>query len=471
MPAYHASINKAELIRNITRCQLIIRGLQLLFLPLILLFIILVFSSLAVAQSESTVQSTIQSTITKAVELQVTGDYDQSIHLLTELQKTKCPSQTHCLISSTQQKRIKLELARCYYFRQEYELSKDLLEQVLKQGGLPPQVEKNSKALLLKVESVTKKQEQHRLYGSLSLGLGRDSNATIGPEEESLDDEDTRTNQGVGSEHEGGEESHEDRARDITDNYRNTNLNFTYQYQLNPLKSGDLITQALIKSGVYFFSRSYDNIDTSDFSATSFYLEPVLSNSNHWRGALNFRASKISLAGSNLATYYSITPSYSWQQGKLLWEVNGSFTERDYDDDFNSGKEGRQIAFGASIKKQLRETLSLAMRLSYFDFNAEEDYRSYQSEQFSIKAEFQPTAAFNLFSEAKWQHYEYDAVFPLYTNPRNRNNYSFKLGATYKLTRHFDSGIHWSSIKNDENIAQFDYDKKRIEAFFRYRFN
>lgn len=77
------------------------------------------------------------------------------------------------LLEEPQNVRTKLEIAQTYFQMKEYAESKRLFDEILKRDDIPLQVRENIKLTLLSLETKSKK---NFLKGTLSFGVGYDSN-------------------------------------------------------------------------------------------------------------------------------------------------------------------------------------------------------------------------------------------------------------------------------------------------------
>lgn len=408
-----------------------------------------------------------------AITLRSQGFAHASIEQLETLLSSQCQAAQPC--DAVLQKRLQLELAKSYHAATMYAQAQRQLEQILHKGGLPAKVKANTEAFLKEVVQRLQDQKTHQLNGNIRLLAGRDSNATIGPDEDLFDYDDSfdspehEGSEGVGDSEDGENESSENQS--IVDNYTSLSLGLNHRYAFpGSLNWSGRAIQSRWVNNLTWLSRNYNTVNSSDFAATSISSGLQFIGPSQWEAALDFRATHFELNGTTLATFTNISPSFTWVTGKTNWRLRGNIGDRNYSDSQNQLKEGQKLSLGLHFAHPVFENWVISGLFDTISFDATADYRSYKGFKTQLKLSYDIAPKWQVYGEFEFLNYDYDAIEPSFNVTRERDRQFWQLGTEYQFDNKLGVGLRWSQVDNEENISSLSYDKERIEGFLRYRF-
>lgn len=350
--------------------------------------------------------------------------------------------------------RARLELAVAYYRALNYEKARELAETVLRDPQTPPEVRVTINAFLAQVEADSRRLAQkHQWRGSLAVGAMHDTNVNVGPSSEFITSE-IRLLPGF--------TARSDNAGTITGVLSHT-WNTGKRMDVGQ-RTGMLLWQSQL--GLYH--REYNHEDAFNLSVASLSTGPAIVVPGFWRGKINLRLDDIYLGGSHLALLTAIEPLATWQLGDTEVTVDASLGDRDYRDDADGGREGAERKAGVSLAQYfMNRRLAVQAGLRWHDFNADDDQWGYDGPEVYLGAQTRAWKNGLLYARVAQRDFEYDAVFPGFTQARDDRTREFTAGFRHDFRGgHLDKWqVRGSVLRiiNGSNLGIFRYDRTQLQ--------
>lgn len=353
--------------------------------------------------------------------------------------------------------RARLELARVYYLSLDYEKARQETLRVLEDPNTPPQVRVTLLAFLAQIDADREElNKAHRWAGSVYLGLSYDTNVNAGPDQSVIDLNGTQL-------------SLTDASLEKSDVGFAANLGVTHNYSPG-------ITFELAEHGGFFLWQSQANLSTRTyFSEDDFNLAVLTLRTGpgwivprHWRAGIALQLDKLWLGNEGLALFTSLNPYIVWQWADN-WEFGLDFvyTDRDYDDEFNSPRNGDYVSGSATLSRYFSDAeIGVQAGVGFSSFDAESERFSHSGPDAFVGVNKAMWDDGSVYARLNWRDYDYDGVEPLFNTARDDSELRLTVGFQRLLEWRFFEGWQllgsWSVTNNSSNVEIFDYDRQLI---------
>ncbi len=353
--------------------------------------------------------------------------------------------------------RARLELARVYYLSLDYEKAREETLRVLDDPNTPPQVRVTLLAFLAQIDADRKElNKAHRWAGSLYLGLSYDTNVNAGPDQSVIDLNGTQL-------------SLTDASLERSDVGGAAILGITHNYSPG-------ITFDFAERSGFFLWQSQANLNTrlyfseDDFNLAVLTLRtgPAWIVPRHWRAGIALQLDRLWLGNESLALFSSLNPYIVWQWADN-WEfgLDAVYTDRDYDDEFNTPRNGDYLAGSATLSRYFSDAdIGVQAGLGFSNFDAEAERFSHSGPDAFVSVNKSMWTDGSVFARLNWRAYEYDGVEPVFNVARDDTELRLTVGFQRQLEWWLLDGwqllASWSVTDNSSNVEIFDYDRQLI---------
>lgn len=362
--------------------------------------------------------------------------------------------------------RARLELALTYYRLLNYQQAEALAREVLEDPATPPQVRLSITAFLAQVEADRERLSRRHVWrASLAFGGMHDSNVNVGPGTTLLADN-IRL---------------QPNATARVDNGVIVQPSISHTYNSGKrIGIGEHVARLLWQSQLSFYYREYDDEDDFNLNVTTFSTGPAMVVLDEWRAGLNLTLDHIRLGGENLAVFTSLQPHVTWQFDRGELTLDGMHTQRRYDKDVDSGREGGYSAAGGSVARYfLGRRLSLQGSGRYLNFEADDDRWGFEGTELGVSVAYRAWQRGQLFLQATQRDLDFDGVFPLFGDARDDKRDERERRLRVGFTHDFSGGLmdKWQMrgeierLLNRSNVKLFEYDRTQISLLFQRDFD
>jgi tetratricopeptide (TPR) repeat protein len=331
--------------------------------------------------------------------------------------------------------RVRLDLAQCYYEKNDLEKSKELLLYV-KNTNPPQNVQENIDHFLDQISQRSKT----KFMAYVNIGYLYDSNVTTGPLEENSPDL-------LGAIY--------SKATDDTAFVYGANFNYT-------IKTDDL----LYKNSIGINNTNYQRIDELD-TLSGYFSSAILFQKDKIRYVLPIVLSSDKIGHEN--RYYSkwidFRPKLSYKyNNRTTLSVQTLFSQKTYYK--NSQRETNIFSLTPSIRYFLNASSYINSAILYNQENSKTTSYSYKQKGISISYFKAFTKYLNLYFNSSYARLDYESDL-------NRLDKEYNLSANISYTvSPINTHIVLSTIgtKKQSNYAIFDYERVKIGLNFIYQF-
>ena len=347
------------------------------------------------------------------------------------------------LLQKDKSKRLRLELARSYFYNQDYEKSKKLFV-ALQKEKLPSSVQKKIEKFLVKI---TKYEKVHTFHGSVYVGAGYDDNAlnntylgTIRYGDLILDNNTTQQ----------------------SESFHKEILSFSYAYKLDKRQNVGLL--ASLYNNDYF---ELSNIDVTLYSLGVLYN---LKQQNNLFKA-NMKYDLMYYAHERYLNIYSLTLHAEHRVKKsfsLYAALNG--VDKNYVKSENSAQDARMYSANIGVKKVSKKYL----------FHTKATF-SQQKKKRGDRVDIDKTS-YGLFGMYSYKEKVYELGVSLnylasdysdvdpFLGKRDDTFYDVSLFAKYKIKAKLFVDLKYENIRNDSSVDVYVYKKQLVNIGMTYLF-
>uniref|UniRef100_UPI00404761D3 tetratricopeptide repeat protein n=1 Tax=Aliarcobacter sp. TaxID=2321116 RepID=UPI00404761D3 len=346
------------------------------------------------------------------------------------------------LLEDPQNVRTKLEIAQTYFQMKEYDEAKKLFEEILNRDDIPFQVRENIKLTLLSLEN---KSKRNFLKGTLSFGVGYDSNI----ENYSSDYIDLTS------------------SDEKSDEISQFIFALNHTYKVNE-KMG-------LESKLIGFTQNYNtykdkNIDLVIFGTNFSYYE------NNYKLSLGLDYNHVWLNGNHYLNNYILNPSLKLNLNKNSdYTLSGKIIKKDFIQTDYEYKDSILYEVSNSLTLLTQDfglsILTLAVGKEKKDegthFNVDNEYVSLKYEN-----KYQITSSFLLNNSLELYKDKYKEKDTTYNNTRRKNDrLTVSTELVKSINKNFSIGGAFSYINNQSNQDLFyKYNKYTTKTNIYYSF-
>jgi hypothetical protein len=237
--------------------------------------------------------------------------------------------------------RARLELAVAYYRTLNFAEARRQAETVRDDPKTPENVRLAVLAFLaqLKADEEAFTARRSAWEPSLSVGLLYDSNVNAGP---GVDVINTSS----------GPFTLTDASKPHSDWAVTLQVGLSHRYQSpEPVRVGEKAARFAWQSQLNYYRRNYFSQDAFNLDVLSASTGPAWFVLNNWRANVNAQVDYIRLGGDELATYYSLTPSVTWEFKGGEVTLDTLFQRRDFSRVEDVGRDADVTSIGLSAGK------------------------------------------------------------------------------------------------------------------------
>ena len=325
--------------------------------------------------------------------------------------------------------RARLELAVTYYRTLNFAEAKRQAQTVLNDPKTPENVRLGVLAFLAQLQ----KDEDAFLAKrnvwepSVSVGLLYDSNVNAGPGNGVID-----TPSGISFALTPASLAASDWATVLQ-----AGLSHRYQSP-EAIKIGEKAARFVWQSQLNFYTRNYFSKDDFSLNVLSAATGPAWLVANNWRANLNAQVDYIQLGGSELAWYYSLTPSVTWEFKDGEVTLDAILMNRDFTREEDTGRDSNFYSLGLSVGKLIGAEKKVAIQGGVRVFDEQAENTAANPGRFSNNG----TEVFAGMNWAAWNHgtvfgrisqkdAKYDGDEPLYGVKRDETERRVEIGFSH----------------------------------------
>lgn len=396
----------------------------------------------------------------------VQNDFDAAMQAVEDSRlRTARQRLTTLLAANPSLSRARLELARVYYLSRDYAAARTEARHVLDDPNTPPTVRATVLAFLAQIDADERRYAaRHQWSPSFYGGAMYDSNVNIGLARDIIDI--------GGLAFEVAPES-----RETSDGAAVVNAGIAHTYNPNrPFEWGEYRGSFVWQSELNAYYRAY--LDETDFNLGVLTLRtgPAWIVPGRFRAYLGLQADQIFLDSDNLALFGSLNPGIAWQVGDS-WEVglDGVITERTYDDDAESGREGRYQTVNLTVGRYFRERRLLVQAgVGYPDFDADEDRYSYNGPEVFVGFNTEAWTNGAIFARVGYRWYDFDGIEPGFGITRDDDELRTTLGFQHDYRegwlKQWSLIGSWTYTDNESDVVIYEYDRHQASLGLSRRF-
>ncbi|GAO35243.1 hypothetical protein SCT_0627 [Sulfuricella sp. T08] len=360
------------------------------------------------------------------------------------------------LSNQPQLNRVRLELAVAYYRTMNFEESKRQAQLVLDDPKTPENVRLSVLTFLAQVkkdeEAFTAK--RHAWEPSVSIGLMHDTNINVGPSSDVLP----------------GGLILSTASRPLKDDAVVLSAGITHRYQSpTPVKIGEKAARFVWQSQANYYRKGYLSKDEFNLDVVTLATGPGWFVPNYWRAAVTGQVDYIRYGDTELANFYSLTPSVTWeiQNGEITWDA--LFQKRDFSRTVDAGRDSDYAATGVTLGKVfMGGKLALQGGVHVFQEDANLSRFSNDGTEIFLGANMLAWANGSVYGRASQRDVKYDgidsAIFPL---KRDETENRYEIGFNHDIKtgplERWKLGGSFTHTENSSNISIYDY-KRDVTA-------
>lgn len=415
------------------------------------------------ADAQANAQATAPATAGTAT---VQSEFDAAMQAVEQSRlRTARERLTGLLAANPSLSRARLELARVHYLSRDYAAARTEARRVLDDPETPPSVRATVLAFLAQIDADERRfAARHQWSPSFYGGVMYDSNVNVGLARDIIE---------IG----GLPFQVAPDSRETSDGAAVVNAGITHTYNPNRrFEWGEYPGSFVWQSEANAYYRAY--FDENDFNLGVLTLRtgPAWIVPGRWRAYVGLQGDQIFFDDENLALFASVNPGIAWQIGNS-WEVglDGIVTERRYDDDADSGREGRYQSAGLTVGRYLRERRLLVQAgVAYPDFDADEDRYSYSGPEVFVG--FNSAAWTNgaIFARVGYRWYDFDGIEPGFDIPREDEELRTVVGMQHDYREGWLNNWSligsWTYTDNQSDVVIYEYDRHQVSLGLSRRF-
>jgi len=359
------------------------------------------------------------------------------------------------LSNQPQLNRVRLELAVAYYRTMNFEESKRQAQLVLDDPKTPENVRLSVLTFLAQVkkdeEAFTAK--RHAWEPSVSIGLMHDTNINIGPASDILP----------------GGLILDPNSRPVKDDAVVLSAGITHRYQSpTPVKIGEKAARFVWQSQANYYRKGYLSRDEFNLDVVTLATGPGWFVPNYWRAAVTGQVDYIRYGDAELANFYSLTPSVTWeiQNGEITWDA--LFQKRDFSREVDVGRDSDYAATGVTLGKVfMGGKLALQGGVHVFQEDANLTRFSNDGTEIFLGANMLAWANGSVYVRASQKDVKYDGEEPIFALKRDETEHRYEIGFNHDIKTGFlerwKLGGSFTHTENSSNVSIYDY-KRDVTA-------
>lgn len=352
--------------------------------------------------------------------------------------------------------RARLELAVAYYRTLNFARAQAEAQRVLNDRSTPANVRLSVLSFIkqIELEESTRAAQTHRFEPTVSLGLFHDSNANAGPSDVVLPGDLVLSPNGLKQ----------------SDSGRVAQAGITHTWVgSDPIRLNEAAARLNWTSQASIYRKAHATLSDYNLTVLSLSTAPGLQFNDGERANLNVQLDRLSLGGSVLAHYTSLSPSYTWRMlnGAEI-SLDGQWVRRQFDRaedaDRNSHYHALTLAYA---RRAWHNQLALQLGGSVFRESARS---AADSERFSNRGQdlfaglrYSAWSGGALYTRASWRRTQYRGLEPVYGAARRETERRVELGISHRFA---DGWLdHWqlagtvTFIDNAANLSLYDYQR------------
>lgn len=356
------------------------------------------------------------------------------------------------LSNQPQLNRVRLELAVAYYRTMNFEESKRQAQLVLDDPKTPENVRLSVLTFLAQVkkdeEAFTAK--RHAWEPSVSIGLMHDTNINVGPSSDVLPG-----GLILGSS-----------SLPIKDDAVVLSAGITHRYQSpTPVKIGEKAARFVWQSQANYYRKGYLSRDEFNLDVVTLATGPGWFVPNYWRAAVTGQVDYIRYGETELANFYSLTPSVTWeiQNGEITWDA--ILQKRDFSRTVDAGRDSDYTATGVTLGKVFNAgKFALQGGVHVFQEDANLTHFSNDGTEIFLGANMLAWANGSVYGRASQKDVKYDGVEPFFAplkrdETENRYEIGFNHDIKTGVLERWKLNGSFTHTENSSNISIYDYER------------
>jgi hypothetical protein len=352
--------------------------------------------------------------------------------------------------------RARLELARAEYLARDFDAAEAEIQQVLEDPEVPPSVRTTLLAFLAQIRDDKQAfAQRHGWSGQIYAGVMYDSNVNFGPERDLVD---------IG----GLVFQVNPLAQERSDGAGVIDTGLLHTFNPNrTFKSGESTGFFLWQTQGNGYYRGYQ--DETDFNLGVLTLRtgPAWVVPEEWRASIGLQGDQIWFGGDDLAFFTTINPSYSRQLDEVTdITVSASFTDRDYKQDIDQVRDGKQYRAGVTLSRVYSEgKLGMQTGVAYTDFDASDERFSFKGPEVFLGAAYEAWERGSIYSRIGYRRFKFGAPEPLFPAARDDDEWRLITGFRHELVSVLPGWVvrgEWVWTDNSSNNPLFDFDRHQL---------
>ena len=369
------------------------------------------------------------------------GDYAESIRLLQRI-----------VSDQPALGRARAELALTQYQALNFAAARSEAEKLLADPSLPPNVRNNLRSLLDRIDLESR---THTLQPFVSVGLGSDSNANVGPSADTVQVGGASLTLVPGS----------TRQRDT---FTQVNAGVSHRY-LSP-RTLDLMgagAAMIWQSSASYFTQNYRSLPRFDLDVASLATGPAVIVAGKARAGLSLQHDEIGLGHSRLAGYTGISPNLTLTFGGTEISADAQSQRRRFHDAANRGRDSQFVSAGLTLGRALAGgAASLQIGARWFNENASDQRFGNRGDEVFAGATWRAWQGGQVFGRSGLRRPSYKDVEPLFNQVRADHERRNSLGLSHSIQSGVGAGIivtlSASFTRNRSTVPIYQYERDQI---------
>ena len=353
--------------------------------------------------------------------------------------------------------RARLELARVYYFSQDYSEARREAQRVLDDPDTPPGVRTTVLAFLAQIDEDEKRYAQrHQWTPSLYAGLMYDSNVNIGPSRDIIDIG------GILFAVAPGSQELEDFAWVL-----NPGISHIYNPGVQ-FEAGEHTGNFVWQTDASAYYRGYFDETDFNFGVLTLRTGPAWIVPRHWRAWIGLQADQIWLDDDSLALFSSLNPGITWEANAVTEiTLEGAVTNRHYWENIDSGREGWEELVRLTGTRYFNDRkLALQAGVGYSNFNADDNRFGYSGPELFGGIIVEAWQNGIVFARIGYRQFDFDGTEPLFNQSRDDDEMRYTVGFQHD----FREGLlaawslqgNWIYTDNQSDVDIYEYDRNVV---------
>ena len=361
--------------------------------------------------------------------------------------------------------RARLELAVAYYRAARYEQALKEAEDVLFDPNTPREVKKTIRYFMETINQTVLAENNIRndYSGSLSINLGFDDNASVGPETETF-----LIN--------GGTLTIDPESLAQEDNFYAIQARIGHNYRFKgSVPVGAKPAQLLWQSSANLYHKGYEKLTDYSVQIASISTGPALVSRSNWRTGLSMQLDYLRLGYSDLAFYYGVTPYYTFVKGKTDYSVRAQWQSASFFNEEDKDRNGDRIGAGFDLAHRIGQRTNVQAGVGFYQQGAEVEKQKYDISEIFLGGIIVPTNRWNFLLRGYYRELEYKGEEPLFDIARSDEQLRIFGSVAYNFGNEsffqkWSVGLKGSYTDNSSNIEIYTYDRMEILLDFTRQF-